>query len=163
MAQQRAQAGSSSAAERSSGAAAHSTVLGASNDGFLGFATKDKKKDKSKGKKKGFNLEAEKEQMKAVIAESSIASTNLANALQSINREVERISDNPLVIQRFEICKQLRRRVLRYVSGHSCADTPLGSLANPFLRLVDSSCRPRALVGQLAARQRRACPCSHDV
>lgn len=54
--------------------------------------------------------------MKAVIADSSIAATNLMNSLQSINREKERISDNEVAVERFEICKQLRRRVLRYVS-----------------------------------------------
>ncbi|KAJ3484793.1 hypothetical protein NLG97_g6970 [Lecanicillium saksenae] len=53
--------------------------------------------------------------MKTVIAESSLASINLLNALQSINREKERISDNQTAVQRFEICKQLRRRVLRYI------------------------------------------------
>ena len=53
--------------------------------------------------------------MKVAIAESSIAATNLTNALQSINREQERISDNALAVQRFEICKKLRRKVLRYV------------------------------------------------
>lgn len=83
-------------------------------------SSKDKKKKKDKDKKSGkgkkFNLEAEKEQMKSVIAEASMASTNLVNALQSINREKERISDNQAVIRNFEACKQLRRRVLRYVS-----------------------------------------------
>lgn len=53
--------------------------------------------------------------MKTVIAESSLASVDLLNALQSINRERERISANRTVVQRFETCKQLRRRVLRYV------------------------------------------------
>ncbi len=53
--------------------------------------------------------------MKTVIAESSLASVDLLNALQSINRERERISANHTVVQRFETCKQLRRRVLRYV------------------------------------------------
>lgn len=53
--------------------------------------------------------------MKTVIADASIASTNLLNALQSINREKERISDNHTAVQHFEACKQLRRRVLRYV------------------------------------------------
>lgn len=79
---------------------------------------KDKKKSKDKkGKKnKVFNLEAEKDQMKVTIAESSIAATDLTNALQSINREKERISDNQVALQRFEMCKQLRRKVLRYVS-----------------------------------------------
>lgn len=53
--------------------------------------------------------------MKATIAESSIAATNLMNALKSINRERERISDNRAAVEGFEACKQLRRKVLRYV------------------------------------------------
>lgn len=156
-AQEREQAGSSSAGARPPGAPS-GTVPGASNDGFLAFSSKDKdkKKDKSKGKKRGFSVEAEKEQMKTVIAEASIASTNLANALQSVNREVERISDNPLVIQRFEVCKQLRRRVLRYVSFtlgyHYGGNSVKERWANVWS--VDSPCRPRAVAGQLATRQR---------
>lgn len=54
--------------------------------------------------------------MKVSIAESSIAATNLMNALQSINREQERISDNATAVERFEVCKKLRRKILRYVS-----------------------------------------------
>lgn len=75
-------------------------------------------KDKKKGKKKSrpFNLEAEKDTMKVSIAESSIAATNLMNSLQSINREQERISENATAVQRFEVCKRLRRKILRYVS-----------------------------------------------
>lgn len=84
-----------------------------------GSSSSDKKKksssSKSKGKKKPFNLEAEKEQMKSVIAESSLAATNLGNVLQTINREKERISENNLAVERFESCKLLRRKVLRYV------------------------------------------------
>ncbi|GJN82103.1 nitrilase [Purpureocillium lilacinum] len=85
-----------------------------------GSSSKKKSKDKSSSssKSKGrkpFNLEAEKEKMKSVIAESSIASTNLMNALQSINRERERISDNQVAVHHFEACKQLRRRILRYI------------------------------------------------
>lgn len=57
--------------------------------------------------------------MKSVIADSSIAATNLMNALQSINREVERISENQAAVERFEACKLLRRKVLRYVSHAS--------------------------------------------
>lgn len=85
---------------------------------YLSSKDKSKKKDK-KSKKSGhrkFDLEAEKDQMKTTIAESSIAATNLNNALQSINRERERISDNPLAVAHFETCKQLRRKILRYVS-----------------------------------------------
>lgn len=85
---------------------------------FFGSSSKSKSKDKdkAKGKRKPFNLEAEKEQMKSVIAEASIASTNLMNSLQSINRERERISSNQTASAHFETCKLLRRRVLRYVS-----------------------------------------------
>lgn len=92
------------------------------------FSSSDKKKksgssSKTKGKRKPFNLEAEKEGMKSVIAESSLAATNLLNVLQTINRERERISENNLAVERFESCKLLRRKVLRFVSRHHI--TPL--------------------------------------
>ncbi|CAM1501915.1 Fc.00g038990.m01.CDS01 [Cosmosporella sp. VM-42] len=95
----------------------HSQTKSAPTSGSFFGSSKDKKKekDKAKGKRKPFNLEAEKDQMKSVIADSSIASTNLMNSLQSINRERERISDNQEAVQRFEACKLLRRRVLRYI------------------------------------------------
>jgi hypothetical protein len=67
-------------------------------------------------KRRQFNLEQEKSNMKAAIGDASIASTNLINALQSINREKERISQNRVAVQQFETCKKLRRSVLRYVS-----------------------------------------------
>ncbi|KAF4504750.1 hypothetical protein G6O67_008159 [Ophiocordyceps sinensis] len=76
---------------------------------------KKKDKDKSQGKRGHFNLEAEKDKLKSIIAESSIGSTNLKNSLQSINREHQRISDNREAVQHFEACKQLRRRILRYI------------------------------------------------
>lgn len=82
-------------------------------------SSKDKKKkdkDKKKSKHRKFNLEAEKDSMKTAIAEASIAATNLMNSLQSINREKERISENPVAVKHFEACKQLRRKILRYVS-----------------------------------------------
>ncbi|KAI0433737.1 hypothetical protein F5Y09DRAFT_42972 [Xylaria sp. FL1042] len=83
---------------------------------FFSSSSKDKKKkDKSKKQSRPFKLEAEKESMKAAIAESSIAATNLNNALQSINREKERISENAVAVGRFEICKKLRRKILRYI------------------------------------------------
>lgn len=86
---------------------------------FSSIAKSSKKKDKRSsrpGKHRKFDLEAEKDQMKVTIAESSIAATNLSNALQSINRERERISENALAVAHFETCKQLRRKILRYVS-----------------------------------------------
>lgn len=84
---------------------------------ILGSSKDKKKKDKKSGKGNKFNLEAEQGQMKAVIADASMASISLINSLQSINREQERISDNQVVMKHFETCKQLRRRVLRYVSA----------------------------------------------
>lgn len=85
---------------------------------YLGSSKDKKKKDKDKKGRKGkpFDLEVEKEAMKTTVADASMAATGLLNALQSINREQERISENQLVLDRFEACKSLRRRVLRYVS-----------------------------------------------
>lgn len=96
-----------------------------------------KKKDKKSSKKSGhrkFDLEAEKDQMKVTIAESSIAATNLTNALQSINRERERISTNALAVAHFETCKQLRRKILRYVSPTSISLFRIPSLFSSFGR-----------------------------
>lgn len=94
-------------------------VTGQINSFSYVSSSKDKKKkdkDKKKSKHRKFNLEAEKDSMKTAIAEASIAATNLMNSLQSINREKERISENAVAVQHFEACKQLRRRILRYVS-----------------------------------------------
>ncbi|KAF4547635.1 VHS domain-containing protein 2 [Elsinoe fawcettii] len=78
---------------------------------LLGTSSKSSKKNK----KMTFNVEREKPQIMQTIAQSTIASTNLLNALQLINREHERVSDNPDVAQRFEMCKALRRKVLGYI------------------------------------------------
>lgn len=132
-AQQAASAGPSSSATTSKQPTRHEPSSSISGS-FFGSSSKDKKKDKSKtttttGKKKPFNLEAEKEQMKVVIADTSIASTNLINIMQTINRETERISDNRAATERFEQCKTLRRRVLRYI--HKVEEEQwLGSLLN---------------------------------
>jgi hypothetical protein len=88
-----------------------------------------KSKKEKKGKRPKFNLAAEQEQMKLAIAEASIAATNLTNTLQTINREHERISDNQIAAHRFEECKQLRRKILRYIQ-HVEAEQWLGSLLN---------------------------------
>lgn len=95
----------------------HTKSSSRSGSSFFG-SSKDKKKDKDKHKKKSrpFNLEAEKSSMKVAVAEASIAATNLMNSLQSINRETQRISENATAVQRFEACKKLRRKILRYVS-----------------------------------------------
>lgn len=72
------------------------------------------KRDK-KGKLKPFSIEKEKTQMLETIAQASVASTNLLNALKLINRENEQVSQNREVLTRFERCKSLRRSVLRYI------------------------------------------------
>ncbi|KAE9970170.1 hypothetical protein EG327_010363 [Venturia inaequalis] len=71
-------------------------------------------KDK-KGKRKPFNLEKEKGQILETIASATVASTNLINALKLINRENQRVSDNPECKSRFDACKVLRRQILRYI------------------------------------------------
>ena len=67
--------------------------------------------------------------MTNAIAQSSIASTNLLNGLQLINRETQRPSDNPEVVKRFEACKNLRRRILYYIQNVE-SDEWIGSLVN---------------------------------
>jgi hypothetical protein len=98
------------------------TTVKSSSSAFQGTLTKPvpakkSKKDKkgSKKKSKPFNLEEEKPKMKTAIAESSVAATNLLNALQLINREHEQVSDNVTAVEQFETCKMLRRHILRYV------------------------------------------------
>lgn len=53
--------------------------------------------------------------MLETIASANVASTNLLNGLQLINREQQRVSENAEVMRRFETCKQLRRQILRYI------------------------------------------------
>ncbi|KAF2275346.1 uncharacterized protein EI97DRAFT_434202 [Westerdykella ornata] len=92
------------------------------------------KKDK-KTKGKPFNLEKEKGQLMETIASATVASTNLLNALQLMNREVQRVSDNPEVMKQFESCKRLRRQILRYIQLVE-SDQYLGSLLNANDELV---------------------------
>ncbi|UPX20360.1 uncharacterized protein EKO05_0010594 [Ascochyta rabiei] len=73
------------------------------------------KKDKKTPKGQKFNLEREKGQMLETMASANVASANLLNGLQLINREQQRVSENPEVMRRFETCKQLRRQILRYI------------------------------------------------
>lgn len=92
------------------------------------------RKDK-KGKNKPFNLEKEKGQLMETIAAANVASTNLMNALQLINREEQRVSANPEVVNRFEACKRLRRAILRYIQLVE-SDQYIGSLLSANDELV---------------------------
>lgn len=101
-----------------------------------GFGSKlSKGKSKSGSSGKPFNLAREKENMTNAIAQSSIASTNLLNGLQLINRETERISENAEIVRRFEKCKALRRQILMYIQ-HVESDDWIGSLVNANDELV---------------------------
>jgi hypothetical protein len=99
----------------------------------FGFG-RSSKKDK-KNKRKGFNLEREKPAMLQSIAASSVASTNLSNALKLVNREDKRVSEDPEVMSRFETCKQLRRHILRYIQ-YVESDDFLGGLIHANEELV---------------------------
>ncbi|KAF2649015.1 hypothetical protein K491DRAFT_698472 [Lophiostoma macrostomum CBS 122681] len=92
------------------------------------------KRDK-KTKNKPFNLEKEKHTLLETIASASVASTNLANALQLINREQQRVSENPEVMSRFEQTKRIRRQILRYIQLVE-SDQYLGSLLSANDELV---------------------------
>ncbi|KAF2438193.1 hypothetical protein P171DRAFT_437250 [Karstenula rhodostoma CBS 690.94] len=94
---------------------------------------KDKKDKKNKGKP--FNLEREKGQLLETIASATVASNSLMNALQLINREVQRVSDNAEVSQRFETCKLTRRQILRYIQLVE-SEQYIGSLLNANDELV---------------------------
>ncbi|KAH7367486.1 VHS domain-containing protein [Plectosphaerella cucumerina] len=123
--------------ESSRGLSSGSHARSSSNTGSSSFfgSSKDKKNKDKKGKRKSFNLEAEKEQMKSDIAEASIATTNFSNALQSINREREQISNNAELVRQFEACKMLRRKILRYIH-HIESEQYLGSLLHANDELV---------------------------
>ncbi|KAF4312628.1 VHS domain-containing protein [Botryosphaeria dothidea] len=97
------------------------------------FSHKEKKHKKSKSQP--FNLEKEKPKMMETIAAASVASTNLLNALQLINREQQRVSENPGVVKLFDSCKQLRRQILRYIQLVE-SDQWIGSLLSANDELV---------------------------
>ncbi|RJE18016.1 VHS domain protein, partial [Aspergillus sclerotialis] len=98
-------------------------------------SSKAKKKDK---KIRGtFNLEREKPEMLQTLASSSVASTNLLNALKHVNRETHRVSEDAEAVNRFETCKQLRRQILRYIQ-HVESEEYLGSLIHANEELVSA-------------------------
>ena len=90
-----------------------------------------------KSKAKPFNLEKEKPQLLQALASSSVASTNLMNALKLINRENRRVSEDAGVMQRFEACKVLRRQILRYIQFVE-SEQWLGSLIHANEELVNA-------------------------
>ena len=101
--------------------------------------SKQSKKSKSdkEHRNRAFNLEKEKPQILEAIASSSVASTNLMNALKLLNRENIQVSDHAETVNRFETCKGLRRRILRYIHQVE-SEQWLGSLINANDQLVEA-------------------------
>ncbi|KAK4579857.1 hypothetical protein LTR86_000058 [Recurvomyces mirabilis] len=110
-------------------------TLTPTHSSFSAKLTKGKNKFSHSGQNKSFNLAREKENMTNCIARSSIASTNLLNGLQLVNRENERVSENKEVVNRFETCKTLRRQILLYIQQVE-SDEWIGSLVNANDELV---------------------------
>ena len=98
---------------------------------------KPEKSKRRKSKSKPFNLEKEKPQLLQAIASSSVASTNLMNALKLINREHKRVGEDPEALKRFENCKLLRRQILRYIQ-YVESEQWLGSLIHANEELVNA-------------------------
>lgn len=103
------------------------------------YQSKKSKPDKhsKKSRPRTFNLEKEKPQLLETIASSSVASTNLMNALKLLNREHLRVSEHAETVNRFETCKALRRQILRYIQ-HVNSEQWLGSLINANDSLVEA-------------------------
>ena len=103
------------------------------------YQPKKLKHDKhgKKSRSRTFNLEKEKPQLLQTIASSSVASTNLMNALKLLNREKLRVSEHEETVNRFETCKALRRQILRYIQ-HVESEQWLGSLINANDSLVEA-------------------------
>lgn len=100
------------------------------------FGTNKVKKDK-KNKNKLFSLDKERPAILQAIAGSSVASSNLNNALKLVNREQKRVGDDPEVMKRFETCKNLRRQILRYIQFVETEEL-LGGLIDANERLIGS-------------------------
>ncbi|KAG6188690.1 hypothetical protein E4U36_006447 [Claviceps purpurea] len=79
-------------------------------------ASKSGSGHKTRGNKpKPFNFEKEKDKMSMLTAEAIITSAALMDCLEVINREAERVSENPTAFQHFTTCRILRRKLLRYI------------------------------------------------
>ena len=80
-----------------------------------------------RSKHQSFNLEKEKPALNLALANASITSTNLLNALKLINREKERASQKHETVRLYESCKSLRSDILRFIQ-HVESEQWLGSL-----------------------------------
>ncbi|KAJ5513269.1 VHS subgroup [Penicillium fimorum] len=118
------------------------SVSGAGGPSTLLTSPKQKVKKVKKNKKlsisgKRFDLEKERPDILQALAASSVASTNLLNALKLVNRETHRVSEDAECINRFETCKQLRHGILRYIQYIETEEF-LGGLIHANDELVDA-------------------------
>lgn len=103
--------------------------------------SKSKKKDKLKAlggvgsRERAFSLDKEKPEVLHTLAAASFASTGLLNALKLVNRENHQVSEDAEVMNRFGTCKELRRKILRYIQ-HIESEEFLGSLIHANEELV---------------------------
>ena len=119
--------------------ASSSTMIPTTSSNATSYHRKKLKSEKpsKRSRHKGFNLEKEKPQILQAIASSSIASTNLMNALKLIDRERKRVSEDIDAVAKFEVCKQLRRQILRYIQ-HIESEQWLGSLIHANDNLIEA-------------------------
>ncbi|CDM35294.1 hypothetical protein DTO013E5_6722 [Penicillium roqueforti] len=108
--------------------------------------TSPKEKSKSRKVKKDkklsishrrFDMEKERPEILQTLAASSVASTNLLNALKHVNRETHRVGEDAECINRFDTCKQLRHSILRYIQYIETEEF-LGGLIHANEELVDA-------------------------
>ncbi|PTU24021.1 hypothetical protein P175DRAFT_0513101 [Aspergillus ochraceoroseus IBT 24754] len=118
-----------------SGGSGPTTVLSSPKHKHSSSKSWKKEKKEKKVYNKAFNFEKEKPEMLHTLASSSVASTNLLNALRLVNRETRRVSEDVEVLHRFETCKQMRRQILRYIQ-HVESEEYLGSLIHANEELV---------------------------
>ena len=120
------------------------SVSGGSGPSTLLTSPKEKSKPRKvkKDKKlsishKRFDLEKERPEILQALAASSVASTNLLNALKLVNRETHRVSEDAECSHRFDTCKDLRHTVLRYIQYIETEEF-LGGLIHANEELVDA-------------------------
>uniref|UniRef100_A0A060T6P4 ARAD1B20680p n=1 Tax=Blastobotrys adeninivorans TaxID=409370 RepID=A0A060T6P4_BLAAD len=95
------------------------------------------KKKKSLTGRLDINIIKDKPKLNQAIAEASTAATNLKNALQLVNREVELSTDNKYATECFNKCRKLRRNILKYIHNVE-SEEYIGALIHANEELIDA-------------------------
>ena len=106
----------------------------------------DSRKDKRsiKDRAKPFKFEKEKAQITQVLTQANLEATGLMNSMKLLDKEKERVSQNPAIRQRYDVCKALHRQLLRYCNLVT-DENYLGAL----LQANDAAAEATALYEQL--------------